>query len=369
MQRISIHNFFSSISGRLLLHLLFWLAATIFLLFFFGHFTFNYRYTFLFVCLLMPVAVGTTYLINYLLIPRYLLRKRYRRFFTYLLFTAILSVWAEMLVMVGALIQLADYRYSDMAPLTTNIFFLITGLYFLVFLSTSINLLRHWYRSQQNLSALRQQRLEAELKLREAELQLLKGQIHPHFLFNTLNNLYGLALEKSDQMPDAILRLSGLLEALLYRSYQQEVSLKSELKLIEDYVSLEKLRFEERLKADMRTEGPLENYLIAPFLLFPFIENVFKHGFAGSTEGLQLKLEISIQEDLLNFTVTNSVAPSAASPSPVAGGTGLKNVRKRLALLYPQQHRLHTRLQDNGFYFAELQIRLKPIKKTAYALR
>ncbi|WP_017732086.1 sensor histidine kinase [Nafulsella turpanensis] len=367
MWQASQHNFLHTLAGRLLLHLLFWLAAAAFLLYFFGHFTADYRYTFLFVCLLLPVAVGTTYLINYFLIPRYLLRKRYRRFIAYLLFTIILSVWAEMLVMVGALIQLADYRYGNMAPLTTNIFYLVTSLYFLVFLSTSINLLRHWYRSQQHLSELRQQQLEATLKLREAELQLLKGQIHPHFLFNTLNNLYGLALEKSDQMPDAILRLSGLLEALLYRSHQQEVPLKSELKLIEDYVSLEKLRFEGRLEVDIKMEGPLEDYLIAPFLLFPFLENAFKHGFSGSTDGLHLKVEALMRGGTLHFKVTNSVGPTR-NPSAMAGGIGLKNVRKRLALLYPRRYQLRTCGISAGSYGAELQLSLNTDPKVAYAL-
>lgn len=116
MLHLPLQMLFTTSVGRLLLHLLFWLAAAVFLVYFFGYFTTDYHYTILFVSLLMPIAVGTTYLINYFLIPRYLLQKRYLRFAWYFAFTIIISVWAEMLVILWALIKLADYKYSNMAP-------------------------------------------------------------------------------------------------------------------------------------------------------------------------------------------------------------------------------------------------------------
>lgn len=363
----SLYIFFSSLGGRLLLHLLFWIAAAAFLLYFFGHFTSDYRYTSIFVCLLMPIAVGTTYLINYFLIPRYLLRRRYVRFAWYFIFTLIISVWGEMLVLVWALIELANYRYSNMPPLTADIFYLVVGLYFLVFFSTSVKLLKYWYQGQQHISKLRSKQLEAELKLREAELQLLKGQIHPHFLFNTLNNLYGLALEKSDQMPDAILRLSGLLDALLYRSHEQFVPLATELKLIEDYVNLEKLRFEDRLDLQWKIQGPVKEFLIAPFLLFPFLENAFKHGFSENADSLQLLMEVTIEKGELLFTVVNSIIPGPSSKPSLAGGIGLKNVQKRLELLYPQKHSLRIHTVPDTYYQTDLQLTLTLAKTRAYA--
>ena len=367
MLHAPLNKIFDTLGGRLLLHLLFWLAAAAFLFYFFGHFTTDYRYTIIFVCLLMPIAVGTTYLINYFLIPRYLLRKRYLRFGWYFAFTLILSVWGEMLVIVWALIALADYRYSNMPPLTADIFYLVVGLYFLVFFSTSVKLLKHWYSGQQHINELRSKHLEAQLKLREAELQLLKGQIHPHFLFNTLNNLYGLALEKSDQMPDAILRLSGLLDALLYRSQNKFVPLARELKLIEDYVSLEKLRFEDRLELQWKVDGPVEDYAIAPFLLFPFLENAFKHGFSQNTERLELLVEAGVKNGQLLFKVINSVAPDALTKPSLSGGIGLKNVQKRLELLYTGKHRLHINATSEIFFHIELQLTLSPIQTSAYA--
>ncbi|AHM59445.1 two-component system sensor histidine kinase [Flammeovirgaceae bacterium 311] len=371
MQQTLFYNFLNSgktrqLAGRLLLHLLFWFAVAVFLVYFFGHFTADYRYTSVFVCLLMPIAIGTTYLINYFLIPRYLLQKRYPRFASYFIFTLIISVWGEMLVVLWALMKLADYRYSNMAPLTTNIFFLGVALYFIVFFSTSVKLLKHWYKSQQHISELRSTQLEAALKLREAELQLLRGQIHPHFLFNTLNNLYGLALEKSEYMPDAILRLSGLLDALLYRSHDQQVPLATELRLIEDYVSLEKLRFEERLKLEWNIQGAPEAYGIAPFLLFPFLENAFKHGFSENTAQLELLVEARLEQEQLFFRVVNSVDPAASTKAVQAGGIGLKNVKRRLELQYPHKHRLAI-MPSPTHYQVVLQLTLSPINAKAYA--
>jgi sensor histidine kinase YesM len=366
MWHIPLQMHFKTTGARLLVHLLFWLAAAAFLVYFFGRFTTDYRYIILFVSLLLPVAAGTMYLINYFLIPRYLLQKRYLRFAWYFAFTLILSVWAEMLVIFWALVELADYQYRNMAPLTTDIFYLGVGLYFLVFFSTSVKLLKHWYSSQQHISELRSRQLEAELKLREAELQLLKSQIHPHFLFNTLNNLYGLALEKSDQMPDAILRLSGLLDALLYRSHPALVPLTVELKLIEDYVSLEKLRFEDRLAVSFRIDGAVDAYAIAPFLLFPFIENAFKHGFSENSQQLELLLEVRVENGELFFKVKNSFIPTIQGKSPLAGGIGLKNVGKRLELQYPQKHLLQIRTLES-YYQVMLQLTLNPLNTSVYA--
>jgi sensor histidine kinase YesM len=361
-------TFFSSLGGRLLLQLLFWIGVALFLTQFFGHFTADYRYTFLFVSLLMPVAVGTTYLINWVLVPRYLLEHRYGRFISYFIFTLIISVWAELLVMFWAFAALADYRYSNMNPLTGDIFLLVAGLYLVVFLSTSLNLLRHWYQSQQRISSLRSQQLEAELKLREAELQLLRGQLHPHFLFNTLNNLYGLALEHSADMPDAILRLSSLLDVLLYRSHHSQVELGTELKLIEDYLALEKLRFEERLSVHWQLQGDPSAHTIAPFLLFPFVENAVKHGFSGNIAALRLEICLILEENTLLFTVINSLGDPlpAEKGEKGSGGIGLSNVKKRLALLYPQQHQLELIASDT-YFTARLRLQLSPLPSHAHA--
>ena len=356
MQAAQIQNITRSTAVRLLLHLLFWAGVSAFLIFFFGHFSGDYQFTYLFVCLLLPIAVGTTYFILYGLIPRYLLRKRYARFTTYFIFSMIISVWLEMLVMIWAFINLADYHYGNMNPLTGDIFFLAVGLYFVVFLGTSIKLLKHWYSSEKDVAELRSRQLEAELKLKEVELQLLKGQIHPHFLFNTLNNLYGLALEQSSQMPDAIIRLSSLLDALLYRSQTPFIKLATEFKLIEDYIALEKLRIEGDLKLSWKVSTAVEECLLPPFLLFPFIENAFKHGLSSNPEKLCLEVEGSLNGQELIFSVSNSMG-TESKPAEMSGGIGLQNLRRRLELLYPKRHSLHIE-QKQGIFFVQLKVSL-----------
>lgn len=363
MQTLSLPMFTKRKGSRFLLHLLFWLGVSAFLTFFFGHFHGDYYNTFLFVSLLVPVSMGTTYCILYFLIPRYLLKRRYARFSIYFIFTLIISVWVEMMTMVWALIHLADYRYANMNPLTGDIFFLAVALYFVVFFSTTVKMLKHWYDSQKNISEARAQQLEAELKLKEAELKLLKGQIHPHFLFNTLNNLYGLALEKSEQMPDAIIQLSGLLDALLYRSQDRDIPLRAELKLIEDYIALEKLRVEDRLQLNWQVPENLNDHSIAPFLLFPFIENAFKHGFARLTEKLWLEVGVQLKQHQLLFTVSNSLPSAGWQANPSPGGLGLPNVKRRLELLYPGRHKLQiSKLPDK--FIVTLSIKLHPSPTT-----
>ena len=354
MQAAQIQNITQSIAVRLLLHLLFWAGVSAFLIFFFGHFSGDYQFTYLFVCLLLPIAVGTTYFILYGLIPRYLLRKRYARFATYFIFSMIISVWLEMLVMIWAFANLADYRYGNMNPLTGDIFFLAVGLYFVVFLSTSIKLLKHWYSSEKDVAELRSRQLEAELKLKEVELKLLKGQIQPHFLFNTLNNLYGLALEQSSQMPDAILRLSSLLDALLYRSQAPLIKLATEFKLIEDYIALEKLRLEGSFEFSWKVALAVEECLVPPFLLFPFIENAFKHGLSSNPDKLFLEVKGSINGQELILSVSNSVGAESGTEE-FSGGIGLQNLRRRLELLYPNRHHLQIE-QKQDVFFVQLKI-------------
>ncbi len=120
--------------------------------------------------------------------------------------------------------------------------------------------------------------LTTELKLKEAELKLLKAQIHPHFLFNTLNNLYGLTLEKSDEAPDLVLRLSDILDYILYRCDEKYVPLTEEINMIKNYLEIEKIRYSEKLSLETNFPDKTSAFKIAPLILLPFIENAFKHG-------------------------------------------------------------------------------------------
>lgn len=344
-------------NARVLSHVVFWVFSLGFLTVFFSRIGSDYAFSFRFACLMLPVAMGTTYFINYSLVPKYLLARQIRKFVTYFIYTLIISLYCQIWVLALTFISIAEYNYKKLGPVAGDFIFQPIGLYTIVVLGVATKLLRLWLKAERERAALKSASLEAELKLKEAELKLLKGQIHPHFLFNTLNNLYGLALEKSDVVPASILRLSELLDFLLYRSNKPVVPLADEIKLIADYIELEKLRFEDRLSLEFKKEVSDEGHVIAPFLLFPFVENAFKHGFLQDDQLLYLSITLQEKNGRLFMEVRNSASKEKKETEHL-GGVGLSNVRKRLQLLYPEKYSLD--IDNDGRYFVvRLELDLK----------
>jgi LytS/YehU family sensor histidine kinase len=189
-----------------------------------------------------------------------------------------------------------------------------------------------------------------------AELAFLKSQINPHFLFNTLNNICSLARKKSDVTENAIIRLSQIMRYMLDDSHDTRVSLSKEVEYLHNYIELQRLRLTDKVKIQITVEGNPEFVLIEPLLLIPFVENAFKHG-VSYLEEAEIRIELKIQETLLTFQVENNVIRFAeAKPDPVSG-IGLKNIKRRLDLLYPEKHALE--IQDNGIkYHVMLRINL-----------
>ena len=196
-------------------------------------------------------------------------------------------------------------------------------------------------------------------KQRAAELKQLKAQLNPHFLFNTLNNLYGLAVVKSDKLPQLMLKLSELLRYGLYDTQEKWVSLESEIKYIENYITLEKLRLDTGHHIHFKIEGEIGNQRIAPLLLIVFLENAFKHFDANDNSPATIEACLSLKGEELHFACNNTVNPSLEE-SPRAkntSGIGLANVRKRLELLYPRRHQLKIQKQSTSFnVILELQL-------------
>jgi LytS/YehU family sensor histidine kinase len=193
-------------------------------------------------------------------------------------------------------------------------------------------------------------------------LQLLKAQIHPHFLFNSLNNIYSFALENSPKAPEMIQKLSGLLQYMLYGCKQSRVPLEKEIKMIEDYLSLEKIRYGDRLKIEVEIQPFNNHQLISPLLLIPFVENSFKHGTSKMLARPYVILNSTVQDDVFYFKLSNS-KPSSDEEISVNGnrGLGLKNVKKRLELLYPDRHELYI-MDDPTSYTVWLRIDLGKTK-------
>ena len=173
-----------------------------------------------------------------------------------------------------------------------------------------------------------------------AELQLLKAQIHPHFLFNTLNNIYFFTLTASQKAPEILMKLTDILRYILNECNQPLVPLEKELKMIEDYMALEKIRYGDRLKMELEISGDYSYKMIPPLLLIPLVENSFKHGASKMLVQPWVNLNITIEEQSLYFLLSNS-RPDEISPSQHNGHIGLNNVKKRLQLLYPAAHELN----------------------------
>ena len=166
----------------------------------------------------------------------------------------------------------------------------------------------------------------------ETELKFLKNQINPHFLFNTLNNIYALARKKSDKTPEVVVRLSKLLRFMLYESAKETIPIEEEIRILEDYVQLEEIRHTKKL--DILFEKDIDNYnqCIAPLILLPFIENAFKHGINETLEDTSIEIKIKLVAGQLNFYVKNSHENEPGAP--ISENIGLSNVRRQLELMY-----------------------------------
>lgn len=194
---------------------------------------------------------------------------------------------------------------------------------------------------------LRSEQLEKE-KLAN-ELKYLKAQINPHFLFNSLNNLYSFVLNQSPKAPELIMRLSAMLDYILYKSQKPTVALQEEITCIEDYVELEKIRYGDRLNVDMNTTGDL-NAPVAPLLFLSVVENAFKHGASGDTGQPEIKISIGNSTDKVTCCVwnTKSALPGELNDA-YKEGIGLSNIKRQLQLTYPKQHQIKVREGEKDF--------------------
>ncbi len=316
-------------------HAAFWTGVALFFGFYFGRGPVPYAQSLLFVALLLPVAMGTTYVLTAFLVPRFLLRRRYGRFALYSLYTLVASVYLELLIVVAAFVFLADYELSAVPPAALDVTGMVLALYVTVLLALAADLAGHSQR-------LRAAHAEAERLRLAAELERLKAQLHPHFLFNTLNNLYGLTLERSDAAPDAVLRIAELLDYMLYRCDGPLVPLDGEIAHLQAFIALETLRYSTPVDVRVTAPEPPTAARIAPLLLMPLVENAFTHGVHPSIARPWVHIALGADHGTLAVEVANSrpaTAPADASDR-TRSGIGLANVRQRLALLYPNSHTL-----------------------------
>lgn len=205
-----------------------------------------------------------------------------------------------------------------------------------------IKFFKLWTIRQREWTLAQQEKINAELKL-------LKAQVHPHFLFNTLNNIYSFSMDGSPKTPDMILKLSSLLSYMLYDCKSDAVRLEKEIEIMRDYIDLEKERYGNTIEISWSVEGNIKDKSISPLLMLPFLENAFKHGTSEQIEKPWLSVDISVQSNTLLCKIVNSKNESTSRYSNPGNGIGINNVKRRLAFMYPNNHEL--KMRDEGVFF------------------
>jgi two-component system LytT family sensor kinase len=339
-------------SLKLLGHVLFWIVVWFFFVYFFSYNSSDREYITWFSSMVLPLTMMVTYFMVYFLIPRYLLVKKYRLFILYSFYTFVFTAYIVVLVVFGSFVYITGYQISNMPPMSKNIVFVLIIIYLIVGIVGFVSLLNHNFQTISRNKELQNKILETQLQLKEQELHYLKMQIHPHFLFNTLNTIYGFALKQSKQTPEIILMLSNLLDYILYQVNKPKVSLKDEVMHIKEYIELEKIRFQDTLKV-VFSAGDINGQIeIAPMLLIPFVENAFKHG--NLVDGyLKIELNVAVTDSQLDFRIRNTVMNQEDKNEQ--GGIGLENIRKRLDLHYSNNYRL-TIENNNNWYSVHLVV-------------
>jgi sensor histidine kinase YesM len=325
-------------------HILFWIVCYLtYILIYGGYWGNYYREEAWINFLLLPVRIIAVYSMIYFLIPKFLLKRKYLLFFLTVFVHALflgIGIWFTMYFFCS-IDGYTNYRqYPLFYP--HKIFNSMISNYSIPLSAAFVKLFKWWYLDQQYKKELEKEKLEAELKF-------LKAQIHPHFLFNTLNNLYALTLKRSGTSSHIVLRLSELLDYMLYQSNEAEVQLDKELDIIKGYIELEKIRYNDRLDLNFRIEGNSSNKKIAPLILLPFVENSFKHGASRDPVKPKINILIQIRDSCLTMDLANNIPNGKKKANGYTEGIGLRNVRRRLELIYPGQHELTLKKQDSEF--------------------
>ncbi len=320
--------------NRMLQHVLFWALSFYVLMRLFAYSdevaTVDIIYTFLFhFSIWLAVYVNLN-----VLIPAYLKARKYGLYFLLLTIITILSIGLNLLTFN----YLSDLLFPGYYFIAYYGFWEISEFIIAYIVITSlIKLSKGWFRYWEMQEKLR--RLEQEKSA--AELSALKSQVNPHFLFNSLNNLYSLALDKDERTPGIILRLSQTMRYLLYESNADFVPLEKEIEHLTNYVEMQRLRVGEKAQISFEVAGNPTDKQVAPLLFLPLVENGFKHGIKGETEGAFIKILLQILDNQLVLkTENNKGTVDDVEKGQYSGGVGLQNLRRRLDLLYPGKHHL-----------------------------
>jgi sensor histidine kinase YesM len=304
----------------------------------------------------LPIHLSLAYSLIYFIIPYYLLKEKYTATIVLVLFSFVISAALSTVIAIAIIPEIREmfdavnipssyvhtaYHYAFMAGLRGGI--TIGGL------AAAIKLMKHWYIEGQKNLQLQKENIESQL-------QVLKAQVHPHFLFNTLNNIYSFTQNTSQPASKMVMGLSDILRYMLYECNQPLVPLSEELKMIDEYVDLEKIRYGNKLELHVNFPSNAQEFQIAPLLLLPFVENCFKHGISNMLEHPWLNLDIEIDNNWMSVKLLNS-KPSLKRLDHKPG-IGIENAKRRLELLYPGKHEL-TIADEEELFIVYLKLELE----------
>lgn len=343
--------------NRLYYHVLFWVVYLAIYTLMYGGYEEHYWEEFQQVLFLLPWKIIPTYITLYYLMPKYLYPKKT---WQYIVLSLVLAMAMALINRYMAWTYLYHWFYAEEQYWQTPLLYLpkvlssLVSVYSPVFVAMAIKLQLFYYQKDKINKELEKEKVATELKF-------LKAQIHPHFLFNTLNSIYSLSLSQSMKTPEAVLGLSKFLDYMLYECNDRFISIGREWEQLMNLVALERLRYGDNLSVNVSHVVDNKESLIPSLLLLPFVENAFKHGADNEIEDSWINIDLKLLKQQLVFLVENS--KSAAQPEDSLDADkniGLKNVRRRLDLFFPEKYDLKV-MEEEGSFLVKLNIDLRGV--------
>ncbi|WP_206531928.1 histidine kinase [Sphingobacterium sp. DR205] len=351
---------------RTIIHIMFW--SSLFAMYLVSYKRFDATYSWLLAVKELIVITSIFYFTSYFIIPKYLLKGRYT---ICLLWLAVIYTWWGLLTYltcwginsyINPSKRLQEYvdhvlkiGLSGLFNYSTFTFYLLDFIYFISF-PLGIKLTKAILDIRNEKTQLELENLELDLSNVQLELAFLKAQINPHFLFNTINNIIFLVSVDPPRAEKSLTQLSGIMNYLVYESDKPVVSLEFEFAFLESYIELEKLRLSNKVRTVIYIETDSNDYFVVPLIIFPLIENAFKHGPMSSNKNAWVDIQVFAKDGGLNVNISNGYK-RVDKPVGYVGGIGVDNVRKRLELNYPNQYNLEIN-ETRECYTVRLELNL-----------
>jgi two-component system, LytTR family, sensor kinase len=312
---------------RVIYHVLFWITLYILDVVIFGLGYENLNGFITIVLAEVPPQILLAYIVMYWIIPQYVAKKLFFESVFYLFIVFLLSGFIGHILFVIFSLYANDVGVGDLPKIFVRGFYAFLH----ASIAVAIKLVKMWYENEKRVSEMEKIKLESELKM-------LKDQINPHFMFNTLNNLYGLIGKNTLHAQESVLRLSRILHYMLYQSTHERIRLREEIRCIRDYIELEKLRYPGNLSISMNIQDHVNDLSLVPLSIFPFVENSFKHGASEMIDDAWINVDFSTYRNQFVFKIENGKGAKLVTSN--SKGIGLNNAKRRLQLVYGDDHSL-----------------------------